>query len=258
MATTTINASFQTNARKSVSNQSSATAGWNAVKSGNSDSHNNFNIGKTVVDPLFYARNLPPIPREGGTFILERSFFHYDLSSIPSTDTITAITWSYNYSSNADEEAGIVVDAKAFGSSGTAYQSSDWDNWRTSTRVYSKNQDFFSNPNDEWFYVPFGFVPNPNEIPFNSNAISDANANGYLNLAVVGYGYDYLNTNNGATNVLVASDMKFGTNNLNNLIITHSAAPTGYSNRVNNVLPTGSNSEVNDVDASTISRVNNV
>jgi len=58
MATTTINASFQTNARKSVSNQSSATAGWNAVKSGNSDSHNNFNIGKTVIDPLFYAQNL--------------------------------------------------------------------------------------------------------------------------------------------------------------------------------------------------------
>ena len=101
-----------------------------------------------------------------------RTFFFFDLSSLPSGNIISAIDLKIQgFGSGLEGDGNVrVARATAFGGDGTStYTATDFDNWSPSSPTpYASNTT-------TWFNVR-------NTITLNATAISDANTNGYLNL----------------------------------------------------------------------------
>ncbi len=158
---------------------------------------------------------------EKGTvyFGVRRTFFFFDLSSIPSGNTITGIELKVKGYGGGTAGNGDVRVAKstAFGTNGSSFfATTDFDNWSPSSPTpYASNVS-------SWSYV------SRNNITLNATAISDADTNRYLNLVLVDNEYDYPDTaptsnftnNNGIT-------FRSSTSSEKNIVtVEHSAPPT--------------------------------
>ena len=157
-----------------------------------------------------------------------RTFFFFDLSSLPAGDIISAIDLKIQgFGSGLTGDGDVrVARATAFGGDGTStYTTTDFDNWSPSSPTpYASNLSTWNNAAI-------------NTITLNSTAISDANTNGYLNLVLVDNVYDYPDsapTSDG----LQTNGIKFlssTTSEKNIVTVTHAAAPS-WEDTINGVI----------------------
>lgn len=186
--------------------------------------------------------------RGGGAYGVNRSFMYFDVSSITSTDTISAITLKVAGVSNDDGNV-IVARSTAFGGDGTsALVDGDHDSWNpTGTPVaYSSNVS-------SW--VTSGRV----SITLNSTAIAHANANGYLIITLLDNVHDYPDSAP-TVDVFLHNGIKFAsstTSTKNILTITHATSGGAFQFDVNNVAYAASN-KINGVTFSGIESINNL
>lgn len=241
MATTNIDASKQTFARSGT--QTSWSAARNATSS---DSHTNYTTTQTndsAAIQVLYSSG-----RGGGIYVVNRSFFFFDTSTV--AGTITAIDLKiYGYASGGNSVR--VAKSTAYGTGGdSAYADTDFDNWT------SLNQASFP-------YVPIPYTSAgqtwtagaTNTITLNSTAISNANSNSYLNLVLVGQLYDYVNSAPGS-DLEQNSGIQFAsTTEFPKLAITYT--PSGYGNDVNGVA-SANIASVNGVATANIASINSV
>jgi len=174
--------------------------------------------------------------------IIYRTFFYFDLSSI--SGTITGLSFRvYTIDNNTGLDGStIVMKTNAFGNNGSNFVSGDFDSWDPATpggqTEYCGQTSMSSS------------TPILKTITLNSTAISDANTNGYLNVAFINWAGDRQNGQPIPFNLTTASNgIRFKsttTNQKNELQVTYTPAPTGYGN------------DVNGVTSSAIARVNNV
>ncbi len=235
MATTTINASKQTWAR------SGTKTSWSAARDATSSStHTNYTTTQTnVINAIeeYYSSN-----RGGGSYFIHRAFFFFDTSTIDGT--ITAISLKIQGATSGGYNTRVAK-STAFGTSGgSAYANTDFNNWTTTNGLLPTP---YNASNHTW-------STSTNTITLNATAISNANSDDYLNLVVVGGGFDYPNTE-----MTLPQDLRSGiqfasTTTFPQLSITYTPTPTGYQNR-----PLGisdkSYQEVNGVDIDDIEEI---
>jgi len=234
MATTTINASKQTRARSGT--QSSWSAARGATSSAN---HTNYTTTQTNVDTAINV--IFNSGRGGGAYIVNRSFFFFDTSTV--TGTITAIDLKIYGVTNGGESVRVAESTAFGGGGGSAYANTDFDGWL--------------NPGGSIIPVPYTAANHTwtaggtNTIALNSTAISDADSDEYLNLVIV----DNLDYNNlePAVSLSNPSGMQFASSTtFPQLFITHTIE---YANSVNGLLPS-KYAKVNSLTKSQISKIN--
>ena len=175
MATTTINASKQTRAR------SGTKTTWAAARDATS-SNNHTNYTTTQTNASNAIQEFYDSGRGGGSYAINRSFFFFDTSTIDGT--ITAISLKIQGITYGGYNTRVAK-STAFGTTGgSAYANTDFNNW-TSTNGLLPTP--YNASNHVW-------STSTNTITLNATAISNANSNDYLNLVVVGGGFDYPNT----------------------------------------------------------------
>jgi hypothetical protein len=174
-----------------------------------------------------------------------RTFFFFDLSSLPSGNIISAIDLKIQgFGSGLEGDGNVrVARATAFGGDGTStYTATDFDNWSPSSPTpYASNTT-------TWFNVR-------NTITLNATAISDANTNGYLNLVLVDNVYDYPDTSPTSDDFL-RNGIKFlssTTSEKNIVTVTHAAAPS-WEDTINGI-PIKNQDKINGVLVSAIENV---
>jgi len=173
--------------------------------------------------------------------VIRRTFLFFDVSSITSSNTITAATLKilgYGGSSNGDV---VPVAATAWGGDGSGTLSvSDFGNL-TFTATYSA-------PITSWNTSGY------NDFTLNSTAISAMNSNGYLNLALINDTYDQGSTTPGANTNYINGITFFGTKSTDLKIELTYSASSGYTHGVNGV---GSSSivSVNNVATASIANI---
>ena len=232
MSTTTINAGRQTTANSG--NQSSWSAARDASSSANHADYTTTQVGRNNAIQERYSTG-----PKGDAFRLARAFFYFDTSTI--TDTITAIDLKiYGYQESGNDVR--VAKSTAYGGDGgTAYADADFDSW-TSTNGFLPTP---YSSDETWVTID-------NTISLNSTAISDANNDNYLILAVVGAEFDYPNTA-----MLLPQDQKSGITFASStvfpqLVITHSAP--SYANDIIGI-PNSKYDKVNSIAKSDISKI---
>lgn len=211
MATTTINASKQTRAR------SGTKTSWSAARDATSSAaHTNYTTTQANVTNAieeYYNSG-----RGGGSYVVNRSFFFFDTSTIDGT--ITAISLKIQGTTNGGYNTRVAK-STAFGSDGSsAYANSDFNNWTT---LGGLTPTPYNASNHVW-------STSTNTITLNATAISDANDNDYLNLVVVGGGFDYPNTEMLLPQTLRSGIQFASTTVFPQLFITYTPTPTGYQN----------------------------
>jgi len=154
----------------------------------------------------------------GATATLKRCFLFFDLSSI--TGTITDITLKvYGTSGGGNLNDTIPVEATAWGGDGTSTS--------MTTGMYS-DLDFstpYASANTGW--TGGGY----NNYTLNSTAVSDANTNGYINIALIDEDADY--SNNAPTfNPSTSRQYEIDFNSLSNLNKLEVTTSDGYGNTV--------------------------
>ena len=176
-----------------------------------------------------------------------RTFFFFDLSSLPAGDIISAIDLKIQgFGSGLTGDGNVrVARATAFGGDGTStYTATDFDNWSPSSPTpYASNLSTWNNAAI-------------NTITLNSTAISDANTNGYLNLVLVDNLYDYPDTSP-TSDGFNTNGIKFlspTTSEENRVTVTHAAAP-GWEDIINGV-PLKNQFKINGVLIADIGSVN--
>ena len=211
MATTTINASKQTYA------QSGTQTSWSAARDASSSFiHTNYTTTQTNVSKAI--QEIYSVKKGQDSYGVNRSFFFFDTSTIDGT--ITAISLKIQGITYGGYNTRVAK-STAFGTTGgSAYANTDFNNW-TSTNGLLPTP--YNASNHVW-------STSINTITLNATAISDANSNDYLNLVVVGGGYDYPNTE-----MLLPQSLRSGiqfasTTTFPQLFITYTPTPTGYQN----------------------------
>ena len=214
MATTTINASKQTRARSGT--QTSWSAARDATSSAN---HTDYTTTQTDVDTAIAEAFISG--RGGGSYVIHRSFFFFDTSTI--VGTITAIDLKI-YGVTNTGNAVRVAKSTAFGTTGgSAYANTDFDSWTNPSGALPAAPTPYNASNYTWSALT-------NTIALNATAISDANSNSYLNLVLVGGTYDYPDTEPTA-DVEKNSGIQFASSTtFPQLSITYTPTPTGYQN----------------------------
>jgi len=164
--------------------------------------------------------------RSGTTGVLYRTFLFFDTSSVPGTIT-SANLQIYGYSSTSSD--AFIVKSTAWGGNGstttlttamyndldfsTTYSNNSISNWSTSTTT-------------------------PNQFGVNGNAVNAMNNDGYLNVALINYSFDYGSTGSGTTPINptnVSSGVRFkNTTYPIRLVITYTP---GYANDIIGVNP---------------------
>ncbi len=217
MATANIDASKQTFTR------SGTKTSWSAARDATS-SLNHTNYTTTQANVAAAIAELYLSGRGGGSYVVQRSFFFFDTSTI--NGTITAIDLKIVGVTNTGN-AVRVAKSTAFGTSGgSAYANGDFDNWTNPTGAFPPAPVPYNASNYTWSALT-------NTIALNATAISDANSNSYLNLVLVGGTYDYPDTEPTAdvekySGIQFASSTEFP-----KLAITYT--PAGYGNNVNGI-----------------------
>jgi len=211
MATTTINASKQTYAR------SGTQSTWSAARDATSSlTHTNYTT--TQVNNASAIREYYDSGRKGDAYIVRRSFFFFDTSTIDGT--ITAISLKIQGVTNGGNNVRVAKSTAYGGGGGSAYANSDFDGWTTTNGLIPTP---YNASNYSW-------TTSTNTITLNATAISNANSDDYLNLVVVGGNYDYPDQE-----MLLPQDLNSGiqfasSTTFPQLFITYTPTPTGYQN----------------------------
>lgn len=230
--------------REGWTNTGSETT-WAAVRDSTSATATNYTSGFTQPNAIsaYYQTG-----RGSGAYGTSRSFMYFDVSSITSTDTISAITLKVAGRTNADGNV-IVARSTAFGGDGTAaLVDGDHDSWDPtgSPVAYSSNVS-------SW--VTSGRV----SITLNSTAISHANSNGYLIITLLDNLHDYPD-NEPTVDVYPANGIKFAsstTSEKNILTITHATSGGAFQSDVNQIVYNSSN-KINLVSFNDVEEINQV
>ena len=214
MATTTIEVDLQGAVFKNYGN---LLVNWlNNVR--------NATTGTTATTYTTYTNAYNPIEaalvsgRGGYQGRCSRTFLFFDVSSITSTDTITAATLKVRgggLSTNADT---IVIESTAWGGNGTttSLTTSDYSN-------IDYDEDY-SSELTTWATNAY------NDFTMNTGAINNMNTSGYLNCAVIEHDYDY-NGVNPSVGTQATAGVKFDDNtDFIKIVLTHS--PTGYGHDI--------------------------
>ena len=211
MATTTINASKQTYA------QSGTQTSWSAARDASSSFiHTNYTTTQTNVSKAI--QEIYSVKKGQDSYGVNRSFFFFDTSTIDGT--ITAISLKIQGITYGGYNTRVAK-RTAFGTTGgSAYANTDFNNW-TSTNGLLPTP--YNASNHVW-------STSINTITLNATAISDANSNDYLNLVVVGGGFDYPNTEMLLPQTLRSGIQFASTTTFPQLFITYTPTPTGYQN----------------------------
>jgi hypothetical protein len=201
----------------STGSQTSWTAARNATSAGAS----NYTSAFSRLSAIEVYRSA----RGSVVYGVTRTFFFFDLSSLPSGNIISAIDLKVTgYGSGFTGDGNVrVARATAFGGNGlSTYATTDFDNWSPSSPTpYASNLSTWSN-------VAI------NTITLNATAISDANTNGYLNLVLVDNLFDYPDTAP-TINDFNTNGIAFRSSTSENVVeVTHAAAP-GWEDIINGV-----------------------
>ena len=186
--------------------------------------------------------------RGDGAYGVNRSFMYFDVSSITSTDTISALTLKVAGVTNDDGNV-IVARSTAFGGDGTsALVDGDHDSWDpTGTPVaYSSNVS-------SW--VTSGRV----SITLNSTAIAHANSNGYLIITLLDNVHDYPDSAP-TVDVFVKNGIRFAsstTSTKNILTVTHATSGGAFQSDVNQIVYNSSN-KINLLSFNDVEEINRV
>lgn len=216
MATTNIDADKQTFAR------SGTKTSWSAARDASSSlTHTNYTTTSTNVTNAI--AELYVSGRGGGAYVVQRSFFFFDTSTI--NGTITAIDLKIvgvTYTGNAVR----VAKSTAYGDGSSAYINTDFDGWTNPSGAFPAAPTPYNASNYTWSALT-------NTIALNATAISDANSDNYLSLVLVGGTHDYPDTEPTAdvekySGIQFASSTEFP-----KLAITYT--PAGYGHNVNGV-----------------------
>jgi len=177
--------------------------------------------------------------RVGNSGVVFRTFLFFDVSSVPGT--ITGATLQV-YGTTQTSSNAFIVESTAWGGNGSSTS--------MTTSMYNDldfSQPYSSSSISTWSTS----TTTPNQFIVNTQAISDMNSNGYLNVALINYSYDY----NGTAPLLgvsVASGVRFANSTYPiRLVITY---VTGYGHDVAGVANT-SIDKVNAVGTANISKV---
>lgn len=214
MATTTINASKQTYAR------SGTQSTWSAARDATSSlTHTNYTT--TQVNNASAIREYYDSGRKGDAYIVRRSFFFFDTSTIDGT--ITAISLKIQGVTNGGNNVRVAKSTAYGGGGGSAYANTDFDSWTNPSGALPAAPTPYNASSYSW-------TTSTNTIALNATAISNANSDDYLNLVVVGGNYDYPDTE-----MLLPQDLNSGiqfasTTTFPQLFITYTPTPTGYQN----------------------------
>ena len=169
MATTSVTAGKQ--ARATTSLESSWTAARDAASSNTSTTYSTATDVGDALEVLYNAG------ARGNLWAVGRAFFYFDVSSVPGT--ITALELKIYGVTNGESDA-IAVKSTAFSGDGsTNYSDDEFDSWTPDSPTD------YSGKTSGW--TTGGF----NNITLNSTAVSDANSNGLLIIALVDYDFDY-------------------------------------------------------------------
>jgi hypothetical protein len=218
---------------------------WSAARDATSAIATNYTSGFTNPSAIaeYYQTG-----RGSGAYGVNRTFMFFDVSSITSTDTISAITLKVSGRTNADGDV-IVVKTDAFGGDGaSALANGDHDSWDPAGTPVAYSSNVSS-------WVTSGRV----SITLNSTAIANANATGYLNTAILGNNHDYPD-NEPTVDVYNSNGIKFAsstTSEENVLTVTHATSGGAFQSDVNDVVYASSN-KINGVTFNDIETINNV
>lgn len=222
--------------------ETSWTAARNATSAGASNYTSTFSNGAAIEDYRSTTRG-PTV------YGVRRTFFFFDLSTIPSGNTITGIVLKvqgYDSGGGVSGDGNVrVARATAFSGNGSStYATTDFDNWSPSSPTpYASNLS-------TW-------LTTRNDITLNATAISDANTNGYLNLVLVDNEYDYPDTTP-TSDFFNQNGIKFRsstTSEKNIVTVTHSAPASSWENTINGVT-VKFQSKINGVEIDDIEDVN--
>lgn len=237
MSTTTINASKQTS---TVSPRGTSWAGARDATSSNS--HVDYTTTQTDYD--FAVHEFWDRRRRRGQ--VRRSFFFFNIDF---SETITAIDLQIYGVLSAGSSVRVAKSTAFGGNGGSAYTSTDFDNWTSLNTVPSPSEPIpYTTTGHTWV------INATNTITLNSTAISDANSDRYLNLVLVGNSYDYPNISPTSSYINIASGIQFASTTVfPRLAITYT--PAGYGNNVNGITTVSS---VIGVEAANISSINSI
>ena len=243
MAVTTVYQSSQGR----VGNSAGGTLGdaWGTAKGTNVTTGNS--VGSTSTADDFGSRTQAA---RGGQFLATnyRAYFYFDLSSI--TTTITGITFTARGGTNSTNQNGDWIAVRA-------NQDADFGTIATSdyTLVYNSSAVFtnYSQNVASWSYNA------DNTVTLNPTAVSKANSEGELCVGLMNYTYDYDGAEVEESIGDIFNSLSFvnsGTTRAR-LTVTHTDAPSGYGNEVNNIIP-ASISKVLGIATADISKVTGV
>ena len=234
MATINITASLQGTVSKYNSNTSSWSADRNAT-TGTSASTYTASTTDNIALHTAFTKTKP------ATTTIERTFLFFDTSTV--LGTITAadlkIKGAGPYVNSLDS---IAVEGTAWGGNGTTTTLSTLD---YSSLVFTG----YSASITSWITTGYNAFE-----PLNASAISDMNANSYLNVAVIEYNYDYLNVLPPSNTNDRAGILFQDSTDPIILVITYTPTPV-YGNEVNGI-PANKYVAVNPVSKADISNVN--
>ena len=231
-----------------VGSSSSSTTSWLLARNSTTAASFNSYTSLTNVSNAIFAQQT--FSKGNYNSIIYRTFFYFDLSSIPGTITSLQLRIYTIDNNTGGEGRTIIMKTNAFGNNGSNFVSGDFDSWSPTN---TSNQTAYSSAQSMSSSTPI-----LKTITLNSSAISDANTNGYFNAAVINYNYDYQTTVPGSIDT-ESNGIRFKsttTNQKNELKITYDPS-TGYGNDVNGVT-SSTIVRVNNVLTSEISLINNV
>ena len=177
--------------------------------------------------------------RSGVSGSIYRGFFFFDVSSVPGTITAATLQITgYNLSSSD----AFIVESTAWGGNGSS---------TTMTTAMYNDLDF-SQPYSQSSISSWSTsTSSPNQFVINTQGISDMNSNGYLNVALLNYSYDYSGVQPNINTSFNSGALIQNSTYPVRLVITYTS---GYSHDVIGVGNT-SIDNVNAVDTAKISKV---
>ena len=207
MATTTVTAG------KQAEGDSGTQTSWTAAKDATSATYSQ--QFSTATDDFNSVQGFFNSGRGGGSYRLVRTFLFFDLSGVPGTITAMDLDLYVVYGGTAVAQ---VAKSTAFGGDGTSdFAASDYDNWsQDSPTAYMASSATLSTGNVS--------------LTLNSTAISDANSNGYLNVAIVDNVHDFLDQQP-LLSIDRASGIRFE-NSSNPIQLDITYTPSGYGNDI--------------------------
>tara|TARA_Y100000385_G_scaffold91896_1_gene94865 strand:+ start:1450 stop:2175 length:726 start_codon:yes stop_codon:yes gene_type:complete len=150
---------------------------------------------------------------------LNRTFLFFDVSSVTSTDTITAATLKVRGGGFGGSADTVVIQATAWGEDGTttSLTTSDYSN-------IDYDESYSTSVRTVWYSSAY------NDFTMSTLACNNMNTDGYLNLAVIEYDHDYLDSSPSLGNTYRNGIKFLDSSDKIKIVLTHS--PSGYGHDI--------------------------